>query len=187
MPVPTESRRIRVMGISGSGKSRLADQIATTLGVPRLELDAVFWDAEWTFRDVEEGRGLVRDFLAANPDGWVIDGNWLSRLDGLLDPGTPDGPDQIVWLDHPRSVVMRRVVTRTLRRGILREELWHGNRERPAMWLNLDPDANIMLWSWTQYTPNRTRFLERMDAGWPIQRLSGQRDVDAWLARLAQE
>ena len=98
------ARRIRVVGISGSGKSRLATQIATATGLARLELDAVFWDADWTFRDLESARALVRDFQAEHPEGWVIDGNWLSRLDGMLDPGTDDGPDLVVWLDHPRRV-----------------------------------------------------------------------------------
>ncbi|WP_457101407.1 AAA family ATPase [Microbacterium sp. P5_E9] len=35
------ARRIRVVGISGSGKSRLAAQIAMATGLARLELDAV--------------------------------------------------------------------------------------------------------------------------------------------------
>ncbi|QIG38207.1 toxin [Microbacterium sp. 4R-513] len=184
MPLPDRPRRIRVVGVSGSGKSSLAAKVADVLDLPRLELDAVFWDADWTFRDLAEARGIVREFLAAHPHAWVVDGNWLSRLDGMLDPGSPDGPDTVVWLDHPRSVVMRRIIWRTLRRGILRQELWHGNRERPTSWVRLDPDANIMVWSWTQYAPIRGGWRERAEAGWPILRLSGQREVDAWLAQL---
>ena len=178
------ARRIRVVGISGSGKSRLATQIATATGLARLELDAVFWDADWTFRDLESARGLVRDFQAEHPEGWVIDGNWLSRLDGMLDPGTDDGPDLVVWLDHPRRVVMRRIVSRTIQRAVLRTELWHGNRERPSTWLSRDPKSNIMLLSWSHYGPLREAMLERSKSGWPIVRLSRQREVDTWLAAL---
>src|SRR5690349_14871361 len=127
MPPSDAPRRIRVVGVSGAGKSRLAAEVARVTGLPRLELDAGFWDAGWVMRDLDEARGLVRDFVAAHPGGWVIDGNWTNRLDGMLDPGTADGPDVVVWLDLPRRVVTRRVVVRTLRRGILREELWHGN------------------------------------------------------------
>ncbi|MEU1972388.1 toxin [Microbacterium sp. NPDC019599] len=177
-------RRIRVVGVSGSGKSRLASQIAERTGLARLELDAVFWGADWTFRDLAEARQLVREFVAAHPDGWVIDGNWTSRLEGLLDPGMEHGPDEVVWLDHPRALVMSRVVRRTLWRGIRRQELWHGNRERPSTWLRLDPDENIMLWSWTQHAVVRRLMLERMDAGWPVTRLRSQREVDAWLKGL---
>ncbi|MFH8250871.1 toxin [Microbacterium sp. B2969] len=175
---------------SGSSASRgRANRVslprsAERLALPRLELDAVFWDADWTLRDLDEAQDIVRAFVAAHPDGWVIDGNWLSRLDGQLEPGAPAGPDVVVWLDHPRAVVMRRIVSRTLRRGILRQELWHGNRERPSTWIRLDPDQNIMLWTWTQHAESRRTWLARADEGWPVLRLSGQRDVDAWLASL---
>src|SRR6476619_989744 len=54
-------RRLRVLGTSGAGKSRLAARVSEVLGVPRLELDAVFWDADWTYRDLDEARSLVRD------------------------------------------------------------------------------------------------------------------------------
>ncbi|MFW0786267.1 hypothetical protein AAFP35_17325 [Gordonia sp. CPCC 206044] len=64
-----------------------------------------------------------------------------------------------------------------------REVLWHGNRERPSTWLRLDPHENIIRWAWVQYPVigNRTR---RIDDGEPIVRLSGQAQVDSWLARL---
>ncbi|MDL5351521.1 toxin [Microbacterium sp. zg-YB36] len=177
VPVP---RRIRIVGTSGSGKTRLAEQVAAVAGIPRLELDAVFWDADWQYRDLAEAHDTIRRFVAENPDGWVIDGNWTSRLDGLLAPGTAGGPDVVVWLDHARPVVMARVIRRTLRRGILREELWHGNRERPSSWLRLDPEENIIRWAWTQHSRQRETMAARAADGWPIVRLSGQRSVDDW-------
>lgn len=179
-------RRLHVVGTSGSGKSRLAAQVSEILRVPRLELDAVFWDAGWTYRDLDEARALVRDFTASSPAGWVIDGNWTNRLGGLLDPGAPGGADAVVWLDHPRPVVMGRVIRRTLRRGLLRENLWHGNRERPSSWLKRDPQENIVLWAWTQRPVTRQRMAARTADGWPVIRLSGQREVDAWLAALGE-
>ena len=56
----------------------------------------------------------------------MIDGNYRTVV--------VDGPvwqraDTVVWLDLPRRIVMRQVVSRTFRRSILREELWNGNRE----------------------------------------------------------
>lgn len=174
--------RLRIVGVSSSGKSRLAETLARELRMPRLELDAVFWQEGWTYRDLDEAQSLVRRFAAAHPEGWVVDGNWTSRLDGLLDPGTRGGADVVVWIDHPRWIVLGRVVRRTLRRGIRREALWHGNRERPSTWLRLDPGKNIVMWAWTQHPVFRERMLSRMSAGEPIVRLRGQREVDAWLA-----
>lgn len=179
-------RRFRIVGTSGSGKSHLAVQLADLLGVPRLDLDAVFWDAGWTYRDLEDAHARVCAFVKEHPGGWVADGNWTSRLGGLLEPGTPGGADVLVWLDHPRSTVMRRVVLRTLRRGILREELWHGNRERVADWLRWDPERNIVRWAWTSHPGVRARMLERIADGVPVVRLSGQREVDAWLSALSR-
>ena len=46
---------------------------------------------------------------------------------------------------------MPRVVRRTLWRGLLRTELWHGNREDLRNLLRRDPDQNVVLWSWTSH------------------------------------
>lgn len=182
MPETPHPRRIRVLGISGSGKSTLAAEIARRTGLARLELDEVFWAADWQYRDLAEAHALIDAFVAAHPGGWVVDGNWTSRLDGRLDPGTDDGADLVVWLDHSRALVMSRVIRRTLRRGIHREELWHGNRERPSTWFSRDPHENIVLWAWTNHRATRERMTARMDAGWPVVRLRGRRAVERWLA-----
>ena len=189
MPQPPSTdhssvRRLRIVGVSGAGKSTLARQAAERLGVPLLELDAVFWDAGWTQRDPVEARALVREFAAAHAEGWVVEGNWSTKLNGLLDPGTPGGADAFVWLDHSRPRVMSRMVRRTLRRGILREELWHGNRERASMWMRMDPEKNIVRWAWVQHPIVRERMTRRLADGDPVIRLSGQREVDGWLSSL---
>ncbi len=181
MPEPDPPCRVWVVGVSGSGKSRLAADLARLMGLPRLELDAVFWDAGWVYRDLGEAHALIDQFTAEHPEGWVIDGNWTSRLEGRLDPGAA-GADTVVWLDHSRPVVMGRVLRRTLRRGLLREELWHGNRERPSTWLRWEPEQNIVRWAWVQHAVVRERMQQRAADGWPVVRLSGQREVDAWLA-----
>ncbi len=185
--IPNRPQRLRIVGTSGSGKTTLARQVATLTGLAHLELDAVFWDAGWRRRDVEEARGLVRDFAAAHPGGWVADGNWSTPLQGLLDPGAPGGADAVVWVDQPRAVVVRRIIARTMRRGIRREELWHGNRERVSDWVRWDPERNIVRWAWTSYDRNRDRMLAGLAAGEPIVRLHGQREVDAWLASLTPD
>ncbi|MGB4780303.1 toxin [Microbacterium sp.] len=185
MPEPVSApRRFHIVGTSGSGKSHLAQQVAARTGLPRLDLDAVFWDANWTYRDLDEAHAIIRAFLDRHPDGWVADGNWTNRLGGLLDPGTPGGADALVWVDQPRPVVMRRVVARTFRRAVTREELWHGNRERLASWLRWAPEENIVRWAWTDYPRKRERMLQAIADGIPVVRLRGQREVDAWVASL---
>jgi adenylate kinase family enzyme len=176
--------RLRIVGVSGSGKTHLARAAASRLGVPLLELDAVFWDAGWTYRDLDEARAIIAEFAAEHPRGWVVEGNWSSRLDGMLEPGAPGGADAVVWLDYPRALVMRRIVGRTLRRGVTREELWHGNRERPGSWLRWAPERNIVRWAWVQHPVLRERMRRRMRAGEPIVRLADPRAATAWLSAL---
>lgn len=185
MTVSTPTR-LRIVGVSGSGKSHAARRAASALGLPLLELDAVFWAEDWTHRDVDEARDLVRAFVAAHPEGWIVEGNWSSKLDGLLDPGTPGGADAFVWLDHPRALVLGRVVARTVRRGIRREELWHGNRERLSSLLKWHPEKNIVRWSWTNHPVITARMMQRMADGVPVVRLRGQRAVDAWIEGLSE-
>lgn len=175
-----ELRRLRVVGNTGSGKTTFAARTAERLGLPHLELDAVFWDAGWTKRDPVEARGLVREFVAASPDGWVTDGNWTTNLGHALDDA-----DAFVWLDFPRRTVMPRVVRRTLRRGLLRTELWHGNRESLRTLLRRDPDQNVVLWSWTQHEPYRLRYEElARQSPVPVIRLRSPREGRRWLATL---
>lgn len=176
--------RIRIVGTSGSGKSVLADRVSARTGLPRLELDAVFWDADWRMRNLDEARARVREFVRQHPDGWVADGNWTSRLGDMLDPGSPDGADTVVWLDLPRRRVMRQVVGRTLRRVVRREELWHGNRERARNLLRWHPERNIIRFAWTNHPVTRERMLGRIAAGERIVRLRDRSEIDAWLASL---
>lgn len=44
-------RRVAVVGNSGSGKSTFAAELARRLGVPWVELDAVFHQPGWTELD----------------------------------------------------------------------------------------------------------------------------------------
>lgn len=48
--------RILVVGTSGAGKSRLAGQLAAALGVPHVELDALYWGPDWTPRPRADSR-----------------------------------------------------------------------------------------------------------------------------------
>lgn len=176
----TPPRRVRVVGNSGAGKTTFARAIAARLALPHLELDAVFWDAGWTHRDPVEAREHLTTFLtAAGANGWVTDGNWNSRLDGLL-----DDVDVVVWLDFPRRVVMARVIRRTIARGVTRRELWNGNRESLASLLRRRPDENIVLWAWTEHERYRAHYAALAASGAQVLRLRTPREARLWLESL---
>jgi adenylate kinase family enzyme len=173
-------RRVWVVGCSGAGKTTLARAAARRLGVAHLELDEVFWDAGWQHRDVDEALAILRAWLdSEGRDGWTADGNWTSRGHGLQELA-----DTIVWLDPPRRVVMWRVVTRTLRRGVARVELWHGNREDLASLLRRDPERNIVLWSWVHFDRYREQNGALAARDPRVVRLASARDARAWLGSL---
>lgn len=174
-------RRVRVVGNSGSGKTTLARAVARRTGMAHIELDAVFWAPGWRQRDPQEGQALLRELLAAAPDGWVVCGNWNRRVGDVL-----DAAEVIVWLDLPRWRIMPRVVRRTVWRGLTRRELWHGNRERLGNLLRRDPEENIVRWAWTQHEAYRRQWTARARAGEPVLRLRTPQEVRAWLRSLPE-
>jgi adenylate kinase family enzyme len=145
-------RRVSVVGNSGSGKSALARALAARLGVPHVELDAIYHQPGWQALPEEDFRAKVAAVTAA--DGWVVDGNYSSVRDIVWSRA-----DTVVWLDLPRRTVMRQLVWRTARRAALRIELWNGNRERWRNFLARNPDESIIVWAWQRHAVYRARYL----------------------------
>ena len=143
-------RRVSVVGVSGAGKTTLGRRLAERLEVPYVELDSIFHQPGWQELGREEFRRRVAEVVAG--DGWVVDGNYSPVQDLVWARA-----DTVVWLDLPRPLVMRRIVARTLRRTLTREELWNGNREPLLAPLRLDPERNMIRWSWV----NHGKYAER--------------------------
>jgi adenylate kinase family enzyme len=144
--------RVSVVGNSGSGKTTLSRRLAAGLGVPHIELDAIFHQAGWTELPVDEFRGRVANELHRH-DGWVVDGNYGHVRDLVW-----AAADTVVWFDLSRSTVMRRLVWRTVRRAVTREELWNSNREPIGGMFRRDPRENIVRWSWTHHAECARRY-----------------------------
>jgi adenylate kinase family enzyme len=125
-------KRVSIKGISGSGKSTFAAELARRLELPYIELDALHHGPNWSEPSDEEFRTRVREAMDGAPDGWVIDGNYEGKLgDTVLREA-----DTIVWLDLPFRVKARRLLRRTFHRIRDDVELWSGNREswRGVLW-----------------------------------------------------
>ena len=114
--------RVAVLGMTASGKSTLAKELARLLGVPHIELDGIVHGPNWVDLSDEEFR--ARTAGALGDGGWVSDGNYSAVRDLTIGQA-----ETVVWLDYPIIIPLWRVFPRTLRRIILREELWNGNRE----------------------------------------------------------
>ena len=130
--------RVLVAGSSGSGKSTLARAIAQVLGTDYFEMDALYHGPDW----VPEPRFEENVQLRTSSTAWVTEWQYSSVQDQLADRA-----DLLVWLDLSRPVVMRSVVSRTVRRSVLALELWNGNREPPLRTILTDRD-HIIRWAW---------------------------------------
>src|SRR5262245_48550334 len=87
------SRKFVLKGTSGAGKSTVGAELARRLNLTFVELDALHHRPNWTSPAAEEFTAMLRDVMAAAPDGWVIDGNYDSKLGDTVIAAA----DTIVW------------------------------------------------------------------------------------------
>jgi len=141
--------RCIVVGTSGSGKTTFARDLAHALSVPHIELDELHWGPNWTPRPAYEFLQSVE--RATSASSWVVDGNY-SAVRGALWPRAT----HIVWLNFSRTVVFPRIVWRTLRRSLLRQQLWHGNQE--SIRKSFFSRESILLWSFSTFGKNQSKY-----------------------------
>ena len=115
--------RIAITGPSGSGKTTLAAELARTLGIRHVEIDALHHGPNWESCGADVLRERV--VAATEGDGWVTDSTYHSMLGDLV----VDRAEHLVWLDLPIPLVMWRLLRRTHVRNRDQTELWNGNVE----------------------------------------------------------
>ncbi|MFJ3969095.1 hypothetical protein ACIPYR_13155 [Streptomyces parvus] len=126
--------KVWIVGGPGCGKSTLAGLLAEP-GAPPVRLDALFWGPGWT--PVPEERFLAEIQKALEAQRWVVDGQFPAAVAAYAHTA-----DCVVWVDPPLRVSWPRLLRRTLRRWISREELWGGTRE--TLWTVVGPRS--ILW-----------------------------------------
>jgi adenylate kinase family enzyme len=175
-------KRVIVLGTSGAGKTRLAIDLARTLGVPHVEFDALRHGPNWTETPDDEFRELIAEAL--NGDQWVADGNYSVAREVAWPRATT-----LVWLDYPFPIILWRLTLRIFRRAVFRVELWNGNRER----LRDHFFTRESLWLWVVKTHWRRRrqfrklFQEPRFAHLEVVHHRSPRAAKAWLRRVADE
>jgi adenylate kinase family enzyme len=181
MPTPEQvAARIVVVGTSGSGKTTTARRIAQILNIPHVELDALHWEPHWIEADLAIFRQRADE--ATRGESWTLDGNYSKVRDIVWPRATT-----ILWLDYSFPLVMWRIITRTLRRSLTREQLWNGNREtvRGAVFGR----DSIILWSLTTYHRRRREYPELFarpeHSHLTVIRQRSPKETERWLAELA--
>lgn len=100
-------RRVVIVGTTGAGKTTLARTLATKLHAAHIELDALYWQQNWT--PAADFVSRVENALQA--ECWVADGNY-SRAQSLV----LNRADTVVWLDYSLGTKFIRLSKRTVRR-----------------------------------------------------------------------
>ena len=171
--------RIVVVGVTGSGKTTLAQTLAQHFQVPHIEFDAFYWGPNWTEVPSEVFRARLTQMLSA--DRWVADGNYGRARDIAWGRAT-----SLIWLDYGWSVIFGRLLRRTLQRVLTREELWNGNRERlREAFFSRD---SLFVWAWTSRPKQRRDYptlLQREEyAHLNVVRLTTPPATQRWLTRV---
>jgi adenylate kinase family enzyme len=171
----TTPRRIVIKGTSGAGKSTTGAELARRLNLTFVELDALHHGPNWSEPTAEAFRATLRDVMAAAPDGWVIDGNYDSKLGDTV----IEAADTIVWIDLPLRIKVRRVWKRTMRRIRDDVELWNGNRET---WREAFASRDsLFVWMIQTHFRHRREWPERFGADPRFVRLRSEAEAREWL------
>ena len=167
--------RILIYGVTGTGKSTLAAGLAERTGIAWHSVDDLTWEPSWTQVPEAKQRQRITEICAG--ERWILDTAYGSWLDVPL-----ARVQLIVALDYPRRVSLRRLIWRTLRRIIKRNEVCNGNTESLREAFSRE---SIVRWHFRSFASKRARI-----RAWAVSppgdaqviRLSSPRATRRWLA-----
>ena len=177
---PSQPLRLVVIGVSGCGKTMLAQQLAQNLSLPHVELDALYWEEKWQPASRPVFRGRVQ--AATAEEAWVVDGNYSQSRDIVWSRATG-----LVWLDYGLIPVMCRVIWRTAKRLLSQQELWNGNRESLR---SIFGRSSIVWYAFTSHRRHRKKYLALLEGEEfkhiKVYRFNRPQEASRWLQSLLQ-
>ncbi|MET7520018.1 hypothetical protein ABZS88_43020 [Streptomyces sp. NPDC005480] len=173
-------KRIVVVGAAGSGKTTLAWALGKILEVPVTDLDYLFWGPGWSRVGLGTFRERTQEVLAN--DRWIIAGSYLRQVGGMVWVRA----ETVVWLDLPRRVSFSRVLKRTVRQYVRREDVVPGCRQ--SLWAAWRDRLFHSAWrepaNYRSVIPGMLNQPEYAHVR--LVRLQSRRAVAAWLANSAE-
>ena len=101
------SKRILVLGSSGSGKTYFSRQLSNILGIEPIHLDAHLIRPGWVGMPQAEWRRILASLI--QKERWIMDGTYERTLDLRLPVA-----DMVVVIESPRLACFWRVIKRKL-------------------------------------------------------------------------
>ncbi|MBQ1442563.1 MAG: adenylate kinase [Renibacterium sp.] len=136
------AHRVLVYGVTGSGKSALAESLSAATGIKAHLVDDEFgWLPGWTPRSPEEIRTMVEPVVAE--ESWIFDSAYGSFRDLVLARA-----QLIIGLDYSRPRSLVRLLRRTFRRIVHKELVCNGNQET---WLRTLSKDSIVPWHFRSF------------------------------------
>ena len=171
-------KRVVVLGVTSSGKSTLAAELARRFHLCFIELDALHWEPGWQEAPLEVFRARVEG--ATQAERWAVAGNYHVVRD-LIWPKA----EALIWLDYPFLTVLWQLTRRTFTRWWNRELLWGTNRERLWNHFKLWSDESLYYWLFKTYGRRRREFpvlfSQPEHRHLKVIRFKNPRDTEKWL------
>lgn len=146
--------KIIVVGTTGSGKSTFSKHLAGILNIPYIEMDYLFWKPNWAESSDEEFFEKIKKSLQSPT--WVLDGNY-----GRSQHITWVEADTVIWLDLPFWLTLYQNISRSIKRSIVRKEIWAGTGNKESI-LRMFSKDSVVRWLFNTYDTNIKRYEERM-------------------------
>ena len=103
--------KIFIIGISGSGKSYLANRLSEKLKIKHFDLDDLYWETKYSKKRDKQERAKILNSILENENDWVFEGIYNIWTENIRDKA-----DLIIWLDLPKNLMTWRILKRWLKR-----------------------------------------------------------------------
>jgi adenylate kinase family enzyme len=142
-------QRVVIIGVTGSGKSTFAKQLAHCLHCDHHPMDDLRFLANWETKSLEDFRAILAAIV--EKPAWVLDGNYSNVRDL-----TWGNADTVIWLNYSFPVAFRRLTIRTMRRILTGEVLFGGCVETfQSQFFSKD---SLFLWFFQTYWKRRKEY-----------------------------
>ena len=138
-------QKIYIVGSSGSGKSTLAKAMSEKLGIPRQDLDELYWQPGWTA--IPQDQFMDKVHSALSKPSWIIEGAQDEAKKLILKDA-----DTLIWVDPGLLRIFNQLVGRTYDRIKTQKTFCNGNTES---WANTFSSNSIFVWATRTWKQNK--------------------------------